>query len=146
MDKCLVQRGIALDPSSPSIVRANASGRGLCAGTIVFGLILYLVLPEFEPWYPRILPIFGFFVFGVFSGYVVYLPELFPTHIRSTVVGFCTGSARIITSFGPLVAGLLVGAFGGSFNRVPAFMTSFAVLSIIAMLFGRETMGDPLPR
>jgi MFS family permease len=116
------------------------------AGTIVFGLILYLVLPEFEPWYPRILPIFGFFVFGVFSGYAVYLPELFPTHIRSTAVGFCTGSARIITSFGPLVAGLLVGAFGGSFNRVTAFMTCFALLSIIAMLLGRETMGDPLPR
>jgi hypothetical protein len=69
------------------------------AGTIVFGLILYLALPAYEPWYPVVLPIFGFFVFGVFSGYAVYLPELFPTHIRSTAVGFCTGSARIITSF-----------------------------------------------
>ena len=115
-------------------------------GTIVFGLILYLALPEYQPWYPRILPIFGFFVFGVFSGYAVYLPELFPTHIRSTAVGFCTGSARIITSFGPLVAGLLVGAFGGSFNRVTAFMTCFALVSIVAMLLGRETRGDPLPR
>jgi MFS family permease len=116
------------------------------AGTIVFGLILYLALPAYEPWYPVVLPIFGFFVFGVFSGYAVYLPELFPTHIRSTAVGFCTGSARIITSFGPLVAGLLVGAFGGSFNRVTAFMTCFALLSIVAMLLGRETKGNPLPR
>ena len=116
------------------------------AGTIVFGLILYLALPAYEPWYPVVLPIFGFFVFGVFSGYAVYLPELFPTHIRSTAVGFCTGSARVITSFGPLVAGLLVGAFGGSFNRVTAFMTCFALLSILAMLLGRETKGDPLPR
>jgi hypothetical protein len=58
----------------------------------------------------------------------------------------CTGSARIVTSFGPLVAGLMVGAFGGSFNRVTAFMTCFAVLSIIAMLLGRETKGVPLPR
>src|SRR5947209_11175428 len=116
------------------------------AGTIVFGLILYLALPAYEPWYPVVLPIFGFFVFGVFSGYAVYLPELFPPHIRSTAVGFCTGSARIITSFGPLVAGLLVGAFGGSFNRVTAFMTCFALLSILAMLLGRETKGNPLPR
>ena len=38
----------------------------------------------------------------------VYLPELFPTHVRSTAVGFCTGSARVVTSFGPLVAGLMV--------------------------------------
>jgi MFS family permease len=116
------------------------------AGTIAAGLTLYLALPAYEPWYPVVLPIFGFFVLGVFSGYAVYLPELFPTHIRSTAVGFCTGSARIITSFGPLVAGLLVGAFGGSFNRVTAFMTCFALLSIVAMLLGRETMGDPLPR
>lgn len=115
-------------------------------GTIAAGLTLYLALPGYEPWYPVVLPIFGFFVFGVFSGYAIYLPELFPTHIRSTAVGFCTGSARIITSFGPLVAGLLVGAFGGSFNRVTAFMTCFALLSILAMLLGRETKGNPLPR
>ena len=115
-------------------------------GTVAAGLTLYLALPAYEPWYPVVLPIFGFFVIGVFSGYAVYLPELFPTQIRSTAVGFCTGSARIITSFGPLVAGLLVGAFGGSFNRVTAVMTCFALLSIVAMYFGRETKGDPLPR
>jgi cyanate permease len=69
-----------------------------------------------------------------------------PTHIRSTAVGFCTGSARVITSFGPLVAGLLVGAFGGSFNRVTSFMTCSALLSIVTMLLGRETVRDTLPR
>jgi MFS family permease len=56
-------------------------------GKIVFGLILYLALPGYEPWYPRILSIFGFFVFGVFSGYAVYLPELFPTHIAQPPSG-----------------------------------------------------------
>jgi len=130
---------------------ADSLGRRLTvglysAGTIAAGLTLYLGLDAYYPWYPVVLPIFGFFVFGVFSGFAVYLPELFPTQIRSTAVGFCTGSARIVTSFGPLVAGLLVGAFGGSFNRVTAFMTCFAVLSIIAMFLGRETKGIPLPR
>ena len=115
------------------------------AGTIAAGLTLYLGLDSYYPWYPVVLPIFGFFVFGVFSGYAVYLPELFPTHVRSTAVGFCTGSARIITSFGPLVAGLLVGLFG-SFNKVTAVMSCFAALSILAMFLGRETKGAPLPR
>ena len=114
-------------------------------GTIAAGLTLYLGLDSYEPWYPVVLPIFGFFVFGVFSGFAIYLPELFPTQIRSTAVGFCTGSARLVTSFGPLVAGLLVGAFGGSFNNVTAFMTCFAVLSIIAMFLGRETKDAGLP-
>ena len=115
-------------------------------GTIAAGLTLYLGLDSYEPWYPVVLPIFGFFVFGVFSGFAIYLPELFPTQIRSTAVGFCTGSARVVTSFGPLVAGLLVGAFGGSFNNVTAFMTCFAVLSIIAMFLGREIKDAGLPR
>ena len=114
-------------------------------GTIVFGLTLYLALPTYEPWYPVVLPVFGFFVYGVFSGHAVYFPELFPTHIRSTGVAFCNGTGRIITSFGPLVAGLLVGAFGGNFNNVTAFMSCFALLSIIAMLMGRETKDDVLP-
>lgn len=115
------------------------------AGTIAAGLTLYLGLSTYEPYYPIVLPIFGFFVFGTFSGFAIYLPELFPTHVRSTAVGFTTGTARVVTSFGPLVAGLMVGAFGGSFNNVTAFMTCFALLSIIAMLFGRETKDDGLP-
>jgi len=114
-------------------------------GSVIMGLILYLALPAYEPWYPIVLPIFGFFVFGVFSGHAVYFPELFPTQIRSTGVAFCNGAARIITSFGPLVAGLLVGAFGGSFNRVTAVMSCFALLSIVAMLIGRETPQHTVP-
>lgn len=114
-------------------------------GSIALGLLLYLGLSAYEPWYPVVLPVFGFFVFGVFSGHAVYFPELFPTHIRSTGVAFCNGTGRIITSFGPLVAGLLVGAFGGNFNNVTAFMSCFAILSVIAMMMGRETKDDELP-
>jgi MFS family permease len=114
-------------------------------GTIAAGLTLYLGLGSYYPYYPVVLPIFGFFVFGTFSGFAIYLPELFPTHVRSTEVGFTTGSARVITSFGPLVAGLMVGAFGGSFNNVTAFMTCMAVFSLIAMAMGRETKGAGLP-
>jgi MFS family permease len=114
-------------------------------GTIAAGLTLYLGLRSFEPYYPLVLPIFGFFVFGIFSGFAIYLPELFPTHIRSTGVGFTTGTARVVTSLGPLVAGLMVGAFGGSFNNVTAFMTCFALLSIVAMFLGPETRHTGLP-
>jgi len=41
--------------------------------------------------------------------------------------------ARVITSFGPLVAGLLAAPFGGNFNKHAALMTCFALLSIYAM-------------
>ena len=113
-------------------------------GAVASGLVLYLALGT-HTYYPYMLVIFGFFVFGVFSGHAIYLPELFPTHVRATAVAFCNGTGRLITSFGPLVAGLLVVPFG-SFNNAAAFMTCFALLSIVAMMLGRETRDDALPR
>src|SRR5262249_19412945 len=113
-------------------------------GSSVFGLIFFLGLSTYDAWYPIFLPIFGFFVFGVFSGHAVYFPELFPTQIRSTGVAFCNGAARIITSFGPLIAGLLAAALGG-FTVAPAIIVCFALLSVVAMLIGRETKGSELP-
>jgi MFS family permease len=113
-------------------------------GTIASGLYLYLGLQDYSL-YPVMLPVFGFCVFGVFSGHAVYLPELFPTHVRATAVSFCNGSGRVITSFGPLVAGLLAAPFGGDFAKATAVMTCFAALSIVAMILGRETKDDILP-
>jgi MFS family permease len=114
-------------------------------GTLVLGLTLFLAVDSMVP-FPYLLVLYGFFVLGVFSGHAVYIPELFPTHVRATAVSFCNGTARVITSFGPLVAGLLAAPFGGNFNKPAAIMTCFALLSIYAMYLGRETRADPLPR
>jgi MFS family permease len=114
-------------------------------GAIAVGLYMYLWVDTYDL-YPYLLPVFGYFVFGVFSGHAVYLPELFPTHVRATAVSFCNGSGRVVTSFGPLVAGLLAGSLGGAFNQATAVMTCFAGLSIIAALLGRETKDEDLPR
>jgi MFS family permease len=112
-------------------------------GTLVVGLYLFLGVKSYDP-YPVLLLIYGFFVVGIFSGHAIYMSELFPTHIRSTAVAFCNGSGRIFTSFGPLVAGLLVVQLGGLTNAT-AIMTGFAVFSIIAVILGRETRDEQLP-
>jgi MFS family permease len=113
-------------------------------GTLVLGLYLFLGVSTYDP-YPVLLLIYGFFVIGIFSGHAIYIAELFPTHVRSTGVAFCNGFGRIFTSFGPLVAGLLVVQLGGLTNAT-AIMTCFAVLSVIAVILGRETRDDDLPR
>jgi hypothetical protein len=84
---------------------------------------------------------YGFFVLGVFSGHAVYFPELVSTHVRATAALFCNGAARVITSFGPLVAGLLAAPFGGNFNKPAAIMPCFARLNIYGMYLGRENQG-----
>jgi MFS family permease len=113
-------------------------------GAMASGFYLYVGLPNWD-FYPYVLPVFGFFVFGVFSGHAIWLPELFPTYVRATSLSFCNGTGRIITSFGPLVAGLLAGAFGGNFNLACAVMTFFAMLSLLAVLIGPETRQQHLP-
>ena len=114
-------------------------------GTLVSGFVMYVLLQDYS-YYPYLLPLFGFSVFGIFAGIAVYLPELFPTHIRATAVSFCSGSGRVVTSFGPLVAGLLVAPFHGDFALATATITGFAVLTIVAMAMGRETRDKALPR
>jgi len=57
-------------------------------GTLVAGLVLFLAVDSMVP-FPYLLVIYGFFVLGVFSGHAVYIPELFPTHVRATAVSFC---------------------------------------------------------
>src|SRR6266446_3525615 len=113
-------------------------------GTLIVGLYLFLGVSAYGP-YPILLLIYGFFVIGIFSGHAIYISELFPTQVRSTAVAFCNGSGRVITSFGPLAAGLLVVQLGGLSNAT-AIMTGFAVLSIVAVILGRETRDEQLPR
>ena len=113
-------------------------------GTIIFGFWLFLGVSTYAP-YPPLLLVYGFFVTGIFSGHAIYISELFPTHVRSTAVAFCNGSGRLFTSFGPLVAGLLVVQLGGLSNAT-AIMTGFAVLSFVAVILGRETRDEQLPR
>src|SRR6266446_1208117 len=113
-------------------------------GTLIVGLYLFLGVSAYGP-YPILLLIYGFFVVGIFSGHAIYMSELFPTHVRATAVAFCNGSGRVFTSFGPLVAGLLVVQLGGLSNAT-GIMTGFAVLSIVAVLLGRETRDEDLPR
>jgi len=114
-------------------------------GTLAVGLYLYFMVDSYYV-YPYFLFAFGYFVWGVFSGHAIYLPELFPTHVRATAVSFCNGTGRIITSFGPLVAGLLVAPFGGNFSTAAGVMTCFALLSILAVAIGNETRNEALPR
>ena len=56
------------------------------------------------------------FVATLFFGWLpLYLPELFPTHVRATGSGISYNVGRFATAGGVLAAGLLFTAFGGSY-------------------------------
>ncbi len=51
--------------------------------------------------------IMGFFQLALFAGYAIYLPELFPTRLRSTGTSFCYNVGRFIAATGPYTFGEL---------------------------------------
>ncbi len=90
-----------------------------------------------------ILPALGFFTNGLFSGFPVYLPELYPTRIRATGSGFCFNAGRILAASGPFLTGYLVMQWG-SFARAASSIAVVYVLGMIILLFARETKGQAL--
>ena len=87
-----------------------------------------------------LLPALGFFSNGLFSGFPIYLPEIFPTRIRATGAGFCFNAGRVLAAFGPLLTGTLV-AHLGTFARAASSMALIYLLGTLALPFARETKG-----
>lgn len=90
-----------------------------------------------------LLPVVGFFTLGITSGFPIYLPELFPTHVRTTGVGFCYNFGRMVTAVGVIFAGVLVGVFGSTAKAASAVSMVY-VLGIFLLIFARETRGKRL--
>jgi MFS family permease len=89
-------------------------------------------------------PLVGFFGAGVFTGFAIYLPELFPTSMRATAQGFCYNFARFFSAAAPFVAGSLISAHG-SFSRAIASIGLVYLVGLIILVPARETKGKPLP-
>lgn len=95
------------------------------------------------------IPIMGFCQLTIFGGYAVYLPELFPTRLRSTGTSFCYNVGRFAAAVGPAILGLLTRHVFADYPQPlrPAgvVMCSIFLLGIIVLPFAPETRGKPLP-
>jgi MFS family permease len=88
--------------------------------------------------------LFGFFTQGIWAWAPIWLPELFPTHLRATAVAFSFNAPRFISCIGPLIAGGLIVGLGG-YGRAATIVGLFFVLGLVAAPFLPETKGKPLP-
>jgi MFS family permease len=111
-------------------------------GALLFVLLTFLGARTYAQtlW---MLPVMAFFVVGMHAGYAIYLPELFPTRLRSTGSSFCFNLGRL------LVVGLLLvrGALGSSLGLRPAvvLMASLFLVGLGLLAFAPETRGQALP-
>lgn len=120
---------------------------------LAFALAFVTTLCAF--WYFRALGqvwlifLMGFGQFAPFAVYTIYLPELFPTHLRSTGTSFCYNVGRFLAALGPSALGWLkTDVYAGHTDalRLAAItMSAVFVLGLLVVPFAPETKGRPLP-
>ena len=88
----------------------------------------------------------GVFTTAFFGWLPLYLPELFPTRIRSTGEGISFNIGRIVAALAILMGfGQLDRVFGGSFERAGTTMAFVYVIGLVLIWFLPETKGQKLP-
>ncbi len=96
------------------------------------------------------LPMMGFAQLSVFGGYSIYFPELFPTRLRGTGVGFCYNTVRYLAAFFPLMLAslnsmLIEHQVRDPFRKAATCLSLIFVLGMVALIWAPETKGKPLP-
>lgn len=89
------------------------------------------------------LPMMGFAQLAVFAGYSIYFPELFPTRLRGTGVGFCYNTVRYLAAPAPILLGYLSTLV--SFRSAAVIMSSIYIVGMVALIWAPETKDQPLP-
>jgi MFS family permease len=85
------------------------------------------------------------FVATLFFGWLpLYLPELFPTHVRATGSGISYNVGRFATAAGVLVAGFFFTALGGSYPAVGTAAALIYGLGMVAIWLAPETAKQSL--
>lgn len=82
----------------------------------------------------RLLFLVGIGVYGVFSAFIFYLPELFPVHLRAMGAGFCYNMGRVIAAAGPLVIGAVSASVGGSSTVIIGMLFWVALIPLLTAL------------
>ena len=134
---------------------ANAAGRRIA---FLIGFSAALVVTAFVYWKMNspqdaywMMPLMGAAQLGPFAGFAIYLPELFPSRLRSTGVSFCYNVGRFAAAAGSLYSAELTKFFLKTHQPPLPYRYSAMTMCVIFLIgiatltFAPETKGKPLP-
>jgi MFS family permease len=75
----------------------------------------------------------GLTVFGVFGAFTYYLPELYPTRLRSTGAGFCYNAGRVIAALGPFLVGAIAAGGASSLDSALEVLFWVGVIPLVGL-------------
>ncbi|MEO5978686.1 MAG: MFS transporter [Chryseolinea sp.] len=107
------------------------------SGCIVVSVLLFGMNSTFSPIIYVELALLSIF-FGISQGLLsIYIPQLFPFHIRGTATGFCFNIGRFITAAAVYFIGVLVIMAGGYSNALLTFASIFTI-GFITLYFTKD--------
>lgn len=129
--------------------RRPAFALGFTAALVVTVLAYWkMETPSDAYW---MMPLMGATHLATFAGFAIYLPELFPSRMRSTGTSFCYNLGRFAAAGGSLFSAALATQFYGAYptptkERYAAMtMCAIFLIGIAVLPFAPETKDKPLP-
>jgi SHS family sialic acid transporter-like MFS transporter len=127
-----------------SMLGRRATYFGISLVSFLTSSYIYRYLDPLDPQFSLFAFLLGFVGVTYFGWLPLYLPELFPTRVRSTGAGVTFNSGRIFAAAGVLGAGALMHAFGGDYARVGAWTGLVYVLGMLVICFAPDTTCEKL--
>jgi MFS family permease len=125
---------------------------GFIAALIITFLVYWKMSSPNDAYW--MMPLMGMAQLSLFAGFAIYLPELFPSKLRSTGTSFCYNLGRFAAAAGSFSSALLTKGVFGSYAAVDAAlplrysamtMCAIFIVGILVLPFAPETKGQPLP-
>ncbi|MSU24978.1 MAG: MFS transporter [Opitutus sp.] len=113
-------------------------------GSLVLTVAMFQLTAPLRPSFFPVVFAQGFVATLFFGWLPLYLPELFPTHVRATGSGISYNVGRFATAAGVLAAGFFFTAFGGSYPAVGTAAALIYGLGMLAIWFAPETAKQSL--
>jgi MFS family permease len=108
-------------------------------GSMVLTMTMFQLTAPLRPSFFPIVFAQGFVATLFFGWLPLYLPELFPTHVRAAGSGISYNVGRFATAAGVLTAGFLFSALGGSYASVGTAAALIYGLGMIAIWWAPDT-------